>query len=172
MPHRRTLAIVCLAMALLLMMGIWAYRSGATKLYDPNAMQTDSAAFLDDTKKPTPYIGYLSPSRGLVGTNVAVRGNNLTGFEGDILFIFTRGDGKTIEIRGGAVAQAPGDTSGAQATSFTLDQPCQQGQTVYGEYSGKPSLCDYVELTPGIYDVYTKPWGVESNHVTFTVTAK
>jgi hypothetical protein len=51
-------------------------------------------------------------------------------------------------------------------------EPCQEGETIYGEYSGIPSKCDYVKLTSGVYKVYTEPWGKKSNTVQFTVTAK
>jgi hypothetical protein len=70
------------------------------------------------------------------------------------------------------------DTFGSYAkTQDTLikvlvKDPCAQGQTVYGPYSGLPTTCNYTPVVPGTYKVYTTPWGKKSNVMTFTVTGQ
>ncbi|MSU55066.1 MAG: DUF4214 domain-containing protein [Candidatus Taylorbacteria bacterium] len=118
-----------------------------------------------------PYIGSINPSSSPVGTTIDIRGSGLNGFEGDVYFFFVRSDGKTLRLPGVLSQQLNGGAVGAQTARVTLKEPCQQGQTVYGDYSGIPSVCDYVQFTPGIYKVYTKPWSQVSNTVYFTVSS-
>lgn len=117
-----------------------------------------------------PYIGSITPQSASIGSTIEIRGSDLAGFEGDVYFFFKRSDGKIVRLPGILSTQTVGDAKGAQTVRIVLREPCQQGQTVYGDYSGIPSICDYVALTPGVYTVYTTPWGKVSNKVTFTVT--
>lgn len=116
-----------------------------------------------------PVITSLSTSTGPIGTILEVRGCNLSGFEGDLDLIFERKDGKKIILT---------DTfSSYLITADTLikvviDEPCEQGEMVIGRYSGISAVCDYVELIPGVYDVYTEPWGKKSNIFNFNLIAK
>ena len=80
--------------------------------------------------------------------------------------IFERGDGRKTTFSDQA---AFGGSAGTQI-KIKVQPPCEKGQTIYGEYSGKPSPCDYVEFTPGVYKVYAMSWGKQSNIATFTVT--
>lgn len=113
-----------------------------------------------------PVITFLSRSSGPRGTQLEIRGCNLSGFEGDLDVYFERSDGKKITLT---------DTFGSYAkTSGSLikvvvKEPCQQGETVYGRGSGIPTQCDYAALTPGLYKIYTEPWGKRSNTVYFTI---
>jgi|GEM_PF-5309655 len=117
-----------------------------------------------------PYIGSITPPSAPVGTTLEIRGTGLVGFEGDVYFFFERSDGKVARLKGVVLTQATGEAIGAQTARVILKEPCQQGETVYGEYSGIPAPCDYVQLTPGVYKVYTTPWGKRSNAVAFTIT--
>ncbi len=117
-----------------------------------------------------PSIGSITPPSAPVGTTLEIRGTGLVGFEGDVYFFFERSDGKVARLKGVVLTQATGEAIGAQTARVILKEPCQQGETVYGEYSGIPAPCDYVQLTPGVYKVYTTPWGKRSNAVAFTIT--
>jgi len=119
----------------------------------------------------TPVITSISPLSGPSGTVVKIRGNNLAGFEGDLIAIFKRSDGKTAELYS-TVPYYSGHASDPLNTSLiqvTAEPPCKKGQTVYGSYSGIASTCDYFEFTPGTYTVYVQPWGKKSNEVEFTI---
>lgn len=122
------------------------------------------------TNSDTPYIGSITPWSAPVGTTIEIRGSGLVGFEGDVYFFFKRSDGKIARLSGVVSTQTTGDAVGAQTARVVLKEPCQQGQTVYGDYSGIPAQCDYVQLTTGVYKVYTTPWGKNSNEVQFTIT--
>lgn len=118
-----------------------------------------------------PLITSISPASGAVGTVVEIRGSNLAGFEGDLIAVFKRSDGKTVELDSTAPYSSgrAGDSVNTTLIKVRAEPPCQKGQTVYGAYSGKPSSCDYFEFTPGVYNVYVNPWGKKSNEVQFTV---
>ena len=119
------------------------------------------------TGEPAPQITSITPLSGSRGTMVEVRGNNLSGFEGDLDVYFERADGKKIMLTD------PFDDypkTGGSLIRIFVKESCQKGETIYGRYSGIPSQCDYVELTPGVYKVYAKPWSGVSNTVQFTVT--
>lgn len=122
-----------------------------------------------DTTKP--IITSISPASGAIGTVVEIRGNNLSGFEGDLIAVFKRSDGKTVGLHSVAPYYSghAGDPVNTTLIEVKVEPPCQKGQTVYAPYSGKPSVCDYFEFTPGIYKVYVNPWGKKSNEVQFTV---
>lgn len=115
----------------------------------------------------SPYINSIFPSSGSKGTMVEIKGKNLSGLEGDLNVYFERPDGKIIVL-----VDTFGDypKTGGNLIKVKVLEPCQQGEVVTGEYSGIKSVCDYVELTPGMYKVYASPWGVKSNIVNFEIT--
>ena len=115
-----------------------------------------------------PVIYSISPSYGPVGTTVKINGAHMAGFESDLEFYFERADGKTAMLTYDYSVSGKPDGDGVK---ITIKEPCQKGQTIYGRYSGIPSTCDYVALTPGKYKVYTKPYGQKSNVVEFTITS-
>lgn len=138
-------------------------RSESPRVINTNVGQTSKQEPV--STEPTPYIGSIYSQPAHKGDTVNITGSGLNGFEGDVYFFFERADGKTTRLPGVLSEQLNGDAKGAQTAKVTLKEPCQPGQTVYGDYSGKPSICDYVELTPGTYSVYTTPWGKTSNKV-------
>lgn len=125
--------------------------------------QTES----DEYPEGKPVVESISPATGSIGTEIVIAGDELAGFEGDLIVIFERSDGKTISLWDeGRNYQK----NGGNKIEVTIDEPCEPDEVVRGEYSGIPSECDYVEFTPGIYKVYVEPWGKRSNEVTFTLT--
>lgn len=114
-----------------------------------------------------PVITSLSSSSGPIGSVLEIRGCNLSSFEGDLEVTFENSDGKKIILT---------DKSGSYSKTVdtlikvVVKEPCAQGETVYGLYSGIPGVCNYMPFTPGTYKVYTTPWGKKSNEVSFTVT--
>lgn len=113
-----------------------------------------------------PAIFSIAPDNAPRGAVVTVTGKNLSGFEGDLELIFERADGKKISLFDDeSYAKTGGDR-----IVVTLKEPCQAGETVHGRYSGSPFQCDFVAFTPGVYKVYSAPWGSTTNAVTFTVT--
>ncbi|GEM_PF-2921768 len=111
-----------------------------------------------DEVQGTPVITSITPISGGVGSKVEIQGCNFSGFEGD----------KTVWIENSAGVKAilagdPGST--AKLLKLTLRSPLCQSDT---SYSGLP--CDaWLTLTPGVYKIYTEPWGKKSNEVNFVV---
>jgi hypothetical protein len=109
-----------------------------------------------------PVISSISPSSGPIGTIIELRGTNLNGFEGDLDAIIENSKGESGYMLGG--------------NSFITDKNlikvkieskiCKQNNS----YSGLP--CEsYLNITPGVYNIYTAPWGKISNKMQFTVTS-
>lgn len=117
----------------------------------------------------TPVITSLSSISGAIGTILEIRGCNLSGFEGDLDVYFERADGQKIMLT---------DNFGSYSKTadslimVVVKEPCQQGETIYGSYSGIPSQCNFIALNPGLYKVYTKPWSKTSNTAYFAITAQ
>ncbi len=106
-----------------------------------------------------PVITSISPTSGPVGTAIDVLGKNLAGFEGDLNLWFENSAG----VKGILYADSRLDITHIRAT--LPEKLCQKDNS----YSGAP--CDaWLELVPGVYNVYTEPWGKKSNVVQFTVT--
>lgn len=130
---------------------------------------------IDDTVANAPHIDSITPISGPVGTTVEIRGSNLSGLGGELIAVFKRADGKIVNIHSivpYSTVDANGYTIGSVNTTLIkvkVEPPCQRGQTVYGDYTGIPSVCDYFEFTPGVYKIYVTPWGKKSNEVQFTV---
>jgi len=114
-----------------------------------------------DSAQPQPTITSISPSSGPVGTIVTLKGTNLAGFEGDLDAVIENSSGQTAFLPGiGEVPRAD------QTIRVKIaDKIC----TVNTGYSGAPCP-SYMAITPGVYNLYTAPWGNESNKVQFTVT--
>ena len=113
-----------------------------------------------------PIIETIVPNSGPIGTKVIIDGQELSGFEGDLFAVFEREDGKRIELWD----EVNNYTEEPNKLEITIDEPCEEGETIYHPQSGLPSECPFVEFTPGTYKVYVEPWGYKSNEVKFTVT--
>lgn len=108
-----------------------------------------------------PFISSIDKSSGPIGTTVTLKGSNLAGFEGDL--------DAWIENSGGEKGYLPGIYSSQVKTNeITIKIPekaCKQNNS----YSGLPCT-SYLNIAPGVYKLYTSPWGKKSNIVTFEVT--
>jgi hypothetical protein len=109
-----------------------------------------------------PIINSISPNSGPIGTVIELRGLNLTGFEGDLDAIIENSKGETAVMLG--------------MNSFTVDKNLIKVKIeskickINNAYSGLP--CEsYLNIVPGVYNIYAYPWGKMSNKVKFTVTA-
>gem|GEM_PF-2068778 len=112
------------------------------------------------TTEPIPVITSISLSSGPIGTVTELKGTNLTGFEGDLDAIIENSKGETAFLPGiGSVPRTD------QTIRVKIDgQLCKSNNS----YSGLPCT-SYLIITPGIYKIYTSPWGKMSNKVQFTV---
>jgi hypothetical protein len=128
---------------------------------------TNTGPLEQGSDTPAPFIESISPQSGLKGTIVEIRGKNLSGFEGDLDVYFERPDGKKIMLTDNF-----GDypKTGGNLIKIKIVEPCRPGEKVYGRYSGIESVCNFIELIPGIYKVYTEPWGKRSNIINFEIT--
>lgn len=115
-----------------------------------------------DEEVTLPHIDSISPIKGEVGTVITLKGKNLGGFAGDLDAWIESGDGKLGYL------PAYGTTAYPETNTITVqitETVCTQNNT----YSGKP--CESLfTIEPGVYTIYTRPWGNDSNKVTFTVT--
>lgn len=109
-----------------------------------------------------PFISSIDKSSGPIGTTITLKGSNLAGFEGDL--------DAWIENGAGEKGYLPGIYSGSiktdQITIKIPERACKQNNS----YSGN-SCTSYLNITPGVYKLYTSPWGKKSNVVTFEVTS-
>jgi hypothetical protein len=110
--------------------------------------------------EPTPVITSISPTSGPIGTVVEIKGNNLAGFEGDLDAWIQNSKGEVAFLpRIGSVPRAD------QTIKVKIDsQLCKENNG----YSGKP-CSSYMTIRPGVYSIYTQPWGKMSNKVQFIV---
>ena len=123
----------------------------------------------DGLREGVPVITSISPASGPKGNKVTLTGCNLSGFEGDHNVDLESESGSNVHIVGAGTCQLGRGERGT-FIEFTIKEPCQKGETVYGAYSGIASMCNFVELVPGKYKVSTTPWGEKSNDVYFTLT--
>jgi hypothetical protein len=146
------------------------YTPGTVKSFDSQQVWNkidpivNSFLFTSESAVGQSYITSITPTRGPKGTKVKIVGNKLSGFEGDLDIFFEREDGRRIML-----SDNTGSGNG-DAFSIVVTEPCRRGEKVIGRYSGIESLCDFTELTPGVYKVYVEPWGEKSNIVYFTLT--
>jgi hypothetical protein len=120
-----------------------------------------------NTATDTPKINSISPTMGPIGTIIQIKGDNLNGFEGDMDAMIENSKGETAFLQG---------LDGVLKDFKKVDQTirvkieskiCKTNNS----YSGLP--CEsYLDITPGIYNIYVYPWGKMSNKIKFTVTAK
>jgi len=111
-----------------------------------------------DEQEGMPVITSLSSYSGSIGTKLEINGCNFSGFESDIIAIIKNKDGII-----GILPTDAGSTS--KFIKTRLESPlCQKNNS----YSGAP--CDAtLNLVPGLYKIYTSPWGKQSNEVNFTI---
>lgn len=113
-----------------------------------------------DAPMPVPVITSVTPTSVQIGSVLEIKGQNLAGFEGDL--------DAWIENSKGEVGFLPGIGS-VPRTDHTVRVLIEAivCETNNG-YSGKP--CDkLLNLTPGIYKIYSAPFGVKSNIVQITL---
>jgi hypothetical protein len=182
-PSNKGFAIplLILALAILIGLGVFVYiQSNTVKTLIPEpvacteeARQCPDGSYVGRTgpncefvcsvsTSTEPVIKSITPSSGPIGTIIELKGNNLTGFEGDLDAIIENSKGETAYMLG--------------MNSFTVDKNlikvkieskiCKQNNS----YSGLP--CEsYLNIIPGVYNIYTAPWGKVSNKMQFTVTS-
>lgn len=115
-------------------------------------------ATCEDKQDGMPVIISVSGYFGSIGTKIEITGCNFSGFEGD----------KNAWIKNeqgikGILYGEEGSTS--KSLKVALKSPlCQKDNSS----SGLP--CDaWLTLNPGLYKIYTSPWGKKSNEVNFTI---
>jgi len=113
---------------------------------------------LQATSESSPFISNISPTSGPIGTVVVLKGKNLAGFESDLDAWIENSKGEVGYL--GSYGTPVSD----QITFQIKSSVCKNNDS----YSG---FCNaYLNLTPGAYKVYTKPYGKMSNIVNFTIT--
>lgn len=118
-----------------------------------------------DPERPEgiPVISSIVPNQGSIGTEVVLKGSNLSGFEGDLVAIFEGESGEKIRLsdKNKSYEQHRGNQMTVQTENYCIDG------YVIGEYSGTKTECEPVNFRPGLYKVYVEPWGNKSNEVYF-----
>jgi hypothetical protein len=110
---------------------------------------------------PLPHIDSISQTSGPIGTILELKGTNLAGFEGDLDAVIENEKGETAYLKGIGSVPREDQTIRVKIESKVC--------TLNNSYSGLP--CEkYLDITPGIYFIYTSPWGKISNKVQFNVT--
>ena len=182
MKHSKGFAIplLILSMAIVISLAVYVYlqnklpsdEGGLTKpvACTEEAMQCPDGSYVGRTgpncefvcpvATDTPKINSITPASGPIGTIVEIKGINLNGFEGDMDAIIENSKGETAVLLG-----------------MTRNEPnlirvkienkiCR----ISNSYSGLPCK-SYLNISPGVYNIYTSPWGKNSNKVQFTVTS-
>lgn len=108
-----------------------------------------------------PIINSIDKSSGPVGTIVTLKGVNLAGFEGDFDAWIENSVGERGFLRG----IYTGPVKEQQIKVQITEKVCKQNTG----YSGLPCT-SYLTITPGVYKIYTSPWGKNSNKINFVVT--
>ena len=128
---------------------------------NPPAQTPTSSDEVTEDDVPMPYIESISPTAGKIGTVVTLKGRDLAGYSGDLDGWIENSDGKVGYL------PAHGDTVYPHTDTITVQIP-QSVCTINNTYSGRPCTNTLV-IEPGQYKIFTRPWGNESNKVTFTV---
>jgi hypothetical protein len=117
-----------------------------------------------------PYISSISPWSVPLGGNLQIKGSGWNGFEGHVYFSFKRlTDGRIARLPAVILSNTTGP--GENIVNLVVKEPCQPGQTMYGEGSGLPiGQCDYVQLTPGTYGVSISNGNKVSNSLFIKIT--
>lgn len=118
----------------------------------------DNSAKLDIS----PFIKSIDKSSGPIGTVVTLKGVDLAGFEGDLDAWIENSNGEVAYLGSYGKSVYPNTN---QITVQIPERACKQNNS----YSGNPCRSD-LNITPGIYKLYTNPWGKKSNTVSFEVT--
>lgn len=135
--------------------------------YTKTTMQLSDIAEVE-SNNPTeqveqnPILTTVSPVSVVKGEVLTLEGKSLAGFEGDLELYMERNDGKVVRLLDSTTAQ--GQNRGSSIT-VPVTEPCAEGETVIHPYSGEESVCDYVEITKGVYKAYVMPWGKKSNSI-------
>jgi hypothetical protein len=81
----------------------------------------------------SPVISSISPSSGPIGTRVEIKGENLSGLEGDLDVYFEDSSGQKFMLtdNSGSYARTAG-----RSMVIMVKEPCQKGDKVIGRYSG------------------------------------
>src|SRR6185436_13170689 len=111
-----------------------------------------------DVPEGPPVITSLSSYTGPVGTQVDINGCNFAGFEGDKNAWIENSTGTK-----GIMYGMTGSTS--NLVKVTLSTPLCQVDTSYSDNPCPAQLT----LSPGVYKIYTNPWGTPSNQAIFTI---
>lgn len=115
-----------------------------------------------DEPDEAPVITSISPVSGPIGTEVEIKGCNLSGFESDLDVVFERSDGAKIPLYGGT------SVYGGKLIRIKVQSYCESGFET-GRSSGIEKACTTVKAIPGVYKVYATPWGKKSNEAKFTI---
>ncbi len=141
-------------------------RNGTSNTVKVKVLSVVSTTNNDDghtySNSPTPRITSILPASGPVGTIVEISGTQLAGFEGDLDAWIENDKGESAFLPG--MGSTPRSDQTIRVKIFS--SLCKSNNS----YSGAP-CSSYLTITPGNYKIYTKPWGVKSNVVNFTVTA-
>lgn len=114
------------------------------------------------TAPKTPVISSITPAQGPVGTVVTIQGYNLAGAEGALDAWILNGQEELGYL------EHFGKSAYPDTTKITIKIPAK-ACTTNNIASGKP--CEkFINITPGQYSIFTKPFGKSSNIVSFTVT--
>lgn len=116
-----------------------------------------------EATEPEPVIYSVTPSSGPIGTKITIKGKNLNGFEGDLNARIAT-EFNPADYSSGIMY---GERTGSTDTIVTTIESsfCKQDNS----YHAIPCK-SYFYVTPGVYEISVKPWGKESNSVSFTVT--
>lgn len=116
--------------------------------------------------KDWPVINSITPNSGAVGTIIEIKGENLNGFEGDLIAWIENSKGEKGILY--SIDQLAGNRNPGESTLIRTKIESKLCVTD-NSYSGLP--CEkYLDIIPGIYKIYTSPWGNKSNTLEFTVT--
>ncbi|MCX6719911.1 MAG: hypothetical protein NTV36_02280 [Candidatus Staskawiczbacteria bacterium] len=106
-----------------------------------------------------PKIYRIDPESASIGATASIYGNNFSGFEGDL--------NVWIENSSGVKGIIYGDKKFSDESVIKFSIPtsvCQQDTS----YSGLPCSAT-LQLTPGNYKIFVRPWSTESNKIDFTI---
>jgi len=111
-----------------------------------------------DQQEGAPVITSISPTSGPIGTKIEIKGCNFSGFEAakDAVIVNSNGEGAFL---------AGEPTIDSKLITVVLKSPICK---VDNSASGLPCPA-FLTLTPGLYKIYTTPWGKKSNETTFTI---
>jgi hypothetical protein len=121
-----------------------------------------------NTATDTPKINSIFPSAGPAGTIIQIKGDNLNGFEGDMDAMIENSKGETAFLPGLDGTLKDSSQINNQIIRVKIESEiCKTNNS----YSGLPCK-SYLDIIPGVYNIYVSPWGKVSNKLRFTVTAK